>query len=174
MNAEAIRILAEAELKQAKARAEGEEAMIEAKNLAEQKVFNHEAIINLIEQLPEITEKLMKPAEKIESIRVLDLGGSRGGVENSGIGRIANAILNAGAAMPVFKEFMDMSGVDVGKLVQKAADYVPGLTKEVTVIEKKQVAEAGVEKVEKNLRESASSDKPVKQPRLGETPQNTE
>jgi uncharacterized membrane protein YqiK len=136
LKAEAIRITAEAELEKAKAEAQGELAMIEAKNTAEQKVFNHEALISFIEQLPEITEKLMKPAEKIESIRVLDLGGR--GAEGGNVGKIANAILNAGAAMPVFKEFMDMSGVDVNKLVQKAVEYVPSLSQKTNIPEKKE------------------------------------
>ncbi|HID55009.1 TPA: hypothetical protein EYP37_00650 [Candidatus Poribacteria bacterium] len=126
LKAEAMRILAQAELEKAKAEAEGQKAIIEAKNIAEQKVLTHEAVLNFIQQLPTITERLMKPAERIESIRVLDLGGMGGG--ESSISRITGAILGAGAAVPLFKEILDLSGVDFTKLARKAAEYIPTMT----------------------------------------------
>ena len=72
-------------------------------------MLTHEAILNLIEQLPTVTERLMKPAERIESIHVLDFGGM--GVAESSIGRVTDAILGAGAVVPVFKEILKAGGI---------------------------------------------------------------
>ncbi|MBC8233832.1 hypothetical protein H8E77_30150 [bacterium] len=131
LEAESIQLLAKAELEEMMAKAEGEKAMIESKNIAEEKILIQEPIMALVENLPEIAERLMKPAEKIESIRVLDMGGPRTGAEGGTPGKIASAIMNAGAAMPIMKEFLNFSGVDTEKLIQKAADYLPGLGKVV-------------------------------------------
>jgi len=131
LKAESIQLLAKAELEEMMAKAEGEKAMIESKNIAEEKILIQEPVMALIENLPEIAERLMKPAEKIESIRVLDMGGPRTGAEGGTPGKIASAIMNAGAAMPIMKEFLNFSGVDAEKLIQKAADYLPGLGKVV-------------------------------------------
>jgi hypothetical protein len=127
LKAESIQLLAKAELEEMKAKAEGEKMMIESKNIAEEKILIQEPVMALVENLPEIAERLMKPAEKIESIRVLDMGGQG----NSPVGassttsKITNAILGAGAAMPIMKEFLNFSGMDAEKLMQKAADYLP-------------------------------------------------
>ena len=70
---------------QQKAKANGEEASIAAKNQADSKVLVSDAILALLESLPEVTTELMKPAERIESIRVLDLGGGGNGNGSNGM-----------------------------------------------------------------------------------------
>ena len=131
LKAESVQLLAKAELVELKAKAEGEKAMIESKNIAEEKILRQEPIMALVENLPDIAERLMKPAEKIESIRVLDLGGyaARPGGEGGTASKITNAILGAGAAVPIMKEFLNFSGVDAEKLIQKATDYMSGFGK---------------------------------------------
>ena len=47
LRAEAQKMLAEALLVEAKAKAEGEEALIEAKNTADQRILNNEALLKL-------------------------------------------------------------------------------------------------------------------------------
>ena len=128
LKAEGMKLLAEAELEELKAIAEGEKELMEAKNVVEPKILAQEAALALIKQLPAISGQLMKPAEKIESIRILDMGGDGGtGVGGSGISKIAGMIMNAGAIAPVLREVTNLPGIDVGKLIQKVADYVPGL-----------------------------------------------
>lgn len=131
LKAESTRMLAEAELEKMKAEAEGEKVMIEAKNLAEERILIQEPVLEFVKQLPEITERLMKPAEKIESIRVLDMSGLTG--NNAGEGgtanKITNAILNTGAAIPMLKEVLKFSDVDADELIKKATDYMSGLKK---------------------------------------------
>ena len=84
VKSEATRILAEALLVEAQAKADGEEALITAKNQAEPQVLVSDAVLALVESLPQVTGELMKPAERIESIRVLDLGGNGGGQREPG------------------------------------------------------------------------------------------
>ena len=127
VKAQAQRILAEALLVEAKAKAEGEEASIAAKNQADSKVLVSDAILALVESLPEVTSELMKPAERIESIRVLDLGNGSNGHGGNGMNRILSSIVNAGAAVPLFKEIVGFSGVDTEKVAQTVRDYASGL-----------------------------------------------
>jgi len=128
LKAEGMKLLAEAVLEELKATAEGEKELMEAKNTIEQKILTQEAAIALIKQLPEIAGQLMKPAEKIESIRILDMGAAgKAGQGGNGMSKIASMILNAGAVAPVLREVINLSGIDAGTLLQKVADYVPGL-----------------------------------------------
>ncbi len=130
VKAEATRILADALLVEAKAKADGEEALISAKNNAEPQVLVSDAVHALVESLPQVTSELMKPAERIESIRVLDLGGGNGsGNGNSGMNRILGSIVNAGAAMPLLKELVNFSGLDTAKIGQTIQDYAKGLSR---------------------------------------------
>ena len=129
LRAEAQKMLAEALLVEAKAQAEGEEALIEAKNTADQRILNNEALLKLIQSLPEVTGQLMKPAEQIESIRILDLGGNGAGngAPGGNMGKIFGSILQAGAALPMLKEVLNFGGVDAKDLAKTVSQYVPGL-----------------------------------------------
>ena len=127
VQAQAQKILAEALLVEAKAKAVGEEASIAAKNQADPKVLVSDAILALVESLPEITTELMKPAEHIESIRVLDLGNGSNGNGSNSMNRILSSIMNAGAAVPLFKEIVGFSGLDTEKIAQTVRDYTSGL-----------------------------------------------
>ena len=129
LRAEAQKILAEAILVEAKAKAEGEEALIEAKNTADQRILNNEALLKLIQSLPEVTGQLMKPAEQIESIRILDLGGNGAGngAQGGSMGKIFGSILQAGAVLPVLKEVLNFGGIDPQNLAKTVSQYVPGL-----------------------------------------------
>ncbi len=130
VKAQAQRILAEALLVEAKAKADGEEASIAAKNQADPKVLVSDAILALVESLPEVTSELMKPAERIESIRVLDLGNSSNGNGSNGMNRILSSIVNAGAAVPLFKEIVGFSGLDTERIARTVRDYASGLAVE--------------------------------------------
>ena len=127
LKAQAQRILAEALLVEAQAKANGEEASIAAKNQADSKVLVSDAILALVESLPEITNELMKPAERIESIRVLDLGNGNSGNGSNGMNRILSSIVNAGAAVPLFKEIVGFSGLDTEKIARTVRDYASGV-----------------------------------------------
>jgi len=118
---EANKIMAEAE----REKAQGDKALIEAKNAAEQKVLSQEVLLALIQAAPQLAETLMKPAEKIDSIRVLDFGGDS---SSSNMGRITSSIIGAGSAMPLLKEFLSVPGGNSDQILEKAAEYVKDVT----------------------------------------------
>ena len=81
--------------------------------------------------------EMMVPARQIDSIKVLDVhgwGGGNGegpGQDGSGIGRVVNAFLNAGAALPLLREFLDFAKMDPEGILKKVAGPIPG-AQEVT------------------------------------------
>jgi uncharacterized membrane protein YqiK len=127
---EANKILAEAQ----RAKAEGETATIEAKNVAEAKVLSQEVALSMIAAAPDIVAQLMKPAEKIDSIRVLDFGGDS---NSSNMGRVTSSIIGAGSAMPLLKEFLSMPGGGSDQIIEKAAAYVKNIASNIVDSESK-------------------------------------
>lgn len=118
MEAKAKERLAAAILVEAEARAKGQEQMIAAKNSTESEVLFQEAILALIEKAPELMREAMKPAEKISDIRVINMtgnGGANGGGlqdANNPTNRIVSSIMEAGAALPMFKELLRAANID--------------------------------------------------------------
>ncbi|MDF1666873.1 MAG: flotillin domain-containing protein [Planctomycetota bacterium] len=118
MEAKAKERLAAAILVEAEARAKGQEQMIAAKNSTESEVLFQEAILAFIAQAPELMREAMKPAEKISDIRVINMtggnGGSGGGAQDASnpTNRIVSSIMEAGAALPMFKELLRAANID--------------------------------------------------------------
>ena len=122
--------LAEAILAQAKAKAEGQMKMIEAKNVTEQRILVQQAILQLIETAPQIVERMMKPVEKIESIRILNMGDQASpGLGKSSMGKLATNLMDTGAVMPMVKEFLKFADINADDLAKKASEYLSGLIK---------------------------------------------
>jgi uncharacterized membrane protein YqiK len=122
--------LAEAILAQAKAKAEGQMKMIEAKNVTEQRILVQQAIMQLIETSPQIIERMMKPVEKIESIRILNMGDqASGGINKSAMGKLATNLMDTGAVLPMVKEFLKFADINADDLAKKASEYISGLVK---------------------------------------------
>lgn len=119
MDAQAKERLAKALLLEAEARAAGELKLIEAKNETKADVLFQEALLSFIDRSPELVREAMKPAEKISDIRVINMtgmggfggaGGSEGG--GSPANRVVSSILEAGAALPMFKELLKAADID--------------------------------------------------------------
>ena len=127
--AQPIERLADAVLAEALAKAQGEMAEYEARNVAEQRVLVQEAILELIGEAPDIVEQLMKPVEKIDSIKILDMGNNdgQGGLNRSNMGRLANALLDTGAISPMLKELFNFADVDAQQITEKIAEYLADL-----------------------------------------------
>ena len=127
--AQPIERLADAVLAEARAKAQGEMAEYEARNVAEQRVLVQEAIMELIDEFPDIVEQLMRPVEKIDSIKILDMGNNdgQGGLNRSNMGRLANALLDTGAISPMLKELFNFADVDAQQITDKIAEYLADL-----------------------------------------------
>ena len=127
--AQPIERLADAILAEARAKAQGEMAEYEARNVAEQRVLVQEAILELINDADDIIEQLMRPVEKIDSIKILDTGNNdgQGGINRSSMGRLANALLDTGAISPMLKELFNFADVDAKQITDKIAEYLADL-----------------------------------------------
>ena len=127
--AQPIERLADAVLSEARAKAQGEMAEYEARNVAEQRVLVQEAILELIDEAPDIIEHLMRPVEKIDNIKILDMGShdGKGGINRSSMGRLANALLDTGAISPMLKELFNFADVDAEQVTDKIAEYLADL-----------------------------------------------
>ena len=122
--AQPIERLADAVLAEARAKAQGEMAEYEARNVAEQRVLVQEAILELINDADDIIEQMMRPVEKIDSIKILDMGNNdgQGGINRSSMGRLANALLDTGAISPMLKELFNFADVDAQQITDKIAE----------------------------------------------------
>jgi uncharacterized membrane protein YqiK len=130
--AAAIERLAQAKQREAEAIAEGQRKMFEARNQIAQNVLIQEVALKLIETSPSLVKELMKPAEKISDIKILNVSGAGiGGVGGNGadgavsgnasiVGKVVDSLLQAGAAYPMFKELLKFGNVDIEK--QSAAE----------------------------------------------------
>ena len=127
--AQPIERLADAVLAEARAKAQGEMAEYEARNVAEQRVLVQEAILELINDADDIIEQMMKPVEKIDSIKILDMGNTdgQGGINRSSMGKLANALLDTGAISPMLKELFNFADVDAEQITDKIAEYLADL-----------------------------------------------
>ncbi|MBB15437.1 hypothetical protein CMK22_09195 [Candidatus Poribacteria bacterium] len=126
--AQPIERLADAVLAEARAKATGEMVHLEARNVAEKRVLVQEALLELIEVSPDLAERLMKPVEKIDSIKILDMGGSDGkSGSDSNMGKLASNILDTGAISPMLKELFDFADVDAKQIADKIGEYLQGL-----------------------------------------------
>ncbi len=127
--AQPIERLADAVLSEARAKAQGEMAEYEARNVAEQRVLVQEAILELIDEAPDIVEQMMRPVEKIDNIKILDMGNNdgQGGINRSSMGRLANALLDTGVISPMLKELFNFADVDAEQITDKIAEYLADL-----------------------------------------------
>src|SRR5262249_52602986 len=108
----------------------------QAANAKSREILMQEAALKLIEHAPAIIRELVKPAERIGEIKVLQVagGGFGAGASNgngagngagmpllgNALGPVAKSILDASAVLPVLKEVMKFADPD-GTLKDKAA-----------------------------------------------------
>ncbi len=124
--AEAIERLAQATRFEGEAKADAHRKMMEAQSAIADKLVWKDILQHLIEQAPSIAKELMAPAEKIESIRILNVQGlgslSNGNVTNGTVERVLSAILSSGAVLPVLKELLSFANLEPQKVVSALAE----------------------------------------------------
>jgi uncharacterized membrane protein YqiK len=128
--AKAVEFLASSKVKEGEAEAYVRAKKLEAENVLSDKIVNRDILLNLIEKSPEILNQLMAPAKNIEGIKVLSISGlNSGAAQSAGLG-ILNAILSAGATLPLLREFMEFAKIDK-KIIDKIAEYIPGIASSI-------------------------------------------
>ncbi|MBT3255402.1 MAG: hypothetical protein HN366_02930 [Deltaproteobacteria bacterium] len=146
--AQAIERLSDANQKDALVKAEAERAMIEARNVISEPVLKDARMGQLIGEISDIVGALMKPAEKIDSIKIVNVDGMGGvaphprvegegdqslvpfGGTSSAIGTIIHGMLQVGAFKPVFRQLFgseEMGDLDLDRAIKLFKDMVPGL-----------------------------------------------
>lgn len=124
---QAVQLRAEADRDRLRAEAEGRSAQIEAENRQSEAVLKARVEMHKIDRLPEIATQMMKPVEKIESIRINQIGGlGRGGNEGSDgspFGQALESILGMSVQLPFMKRIGDEIGLDFdAQLAGRTAD----------------------------------------------------
>ena len=177
--AQAVERLADATKKEALMKAEAERAMVEARNLISEHILKNERIKELISEMAKIAGELMKPAEKIESIKIVHVDGlgtapitqrfdvdkeqsllTFGGAQ-SAISTIIHGMLQIGAFRPVFKQLFgtdDIADLDYDRFIKILGEVAPGLLEQgakeyVKTSVQKEVERKEKAKVEKEKKE---------------------
>ena len=101
------------------AEAVGRKAQIEAENLQSESVLGIRLEMHKIDAMPEIAAQMMKPVEKIDSIRINQIGGlggggggGDGGGNSSPFNQALESILGMSVQLPLMKKIGDESGID--------------------------------------------------------------
>jgi len=133
--AEAVRTKAEAERLRLLAQSEGERAVIEAENSQTDALIRMKLEQYRLDRLPEIVSQMMKPAEKIESIRINQLSGFGGGAsgpsggngdgsQKTPINQVMDSILGMALQLPALRSIGDSIGLDFSSAVESPGTAV--------------------------------------------------
>jgi flotillin len=124
-----VRTKAEAERLRLLAQSEGERAIIDAENSRSEALVRMKLEQYRLDRLPEIVSQMMKPAEKIDSIRihqVTGFGGASGAGAGNGdaaqktpINQVMDSILGMALQLPALRSIGDSIGVDFSSAVQE-------------------------------------------------------
>jgi len=132
--ADAISIRAEAKKKDMLAEAEGKRAITEAENALSEQIVAMKVDIARIDAIPGIMEQMVKPVEKIDSIKIHQVGGlGQGTSGGNGGGTAANSdkpvvnqaldsIMGMAVQMPALKKLGDELGMSLEDGIGGLAD----------------------------------------------------
>ena len=120
--AEAITIEARARQAAALAEADGKRALNEALNTLSAAQVDLQVRSLLLQQLPQIIAQAVRPMEKIDSIRIVQVGGLHGGQHGQGTGQGGNAavgtfpeqVMNSALQYQIAKPIVDAVMKDAG------------------------------------------------------------
>ena len=127
--AEATLERAKAQKDQLIAKAEGEAALIKAENAQSDELIRMKLDMAKLDTLPDLVGKMLKPAEKIDSIRINHItgfapggGGSTGEASDKAVvNQVVDGVLNMALQMPAVKKLGEEVGLNI-------ADGVGGLS----------------------------------------------
>lgn len=125
--AKAIERLAQAKAKELAVEAEGAREINEAANMLSQEQVDMRIRLALIETLPAMLEQMVKPVEKVDSVRVISMNGNgigsvgagsvtgteaRGGIAD----QVTSALLNYRMQAPIVDELAKQVGLDLSDI----------------------------------------------------------
>ena len=121
--ADATRLKSESEKGDMLAKAAGKSAIIAAENAQSKAVIDMKLSSKKLAILPEVVEKMMKPAEKIEGIRINNIsgfsksGGSDGSTpsEGSSVNNVIDGVLDLALQLPAVKKIGEEVGLNVSE-----------------------------------------------------------
>lgn len=130
------------------ARAEGTAALVQAENTQSPALIGLKLDRARLEALPGIVEKMVKPAEKIETIRINQItgmggggsgataggdrdgdgaaGGGLGGGDGSAVNQVVDAVMRLALQLPAVRKLGEEVGIDVGGGVRGLAAPLDG------------------------------------------------
>lgn len=131
--AKALQDKAAAERDRILAEAEGKVAMIAAENALSPEVIAMKLEEARLKTLPEVVERMMKPAEKIESIRINQMtgfGGASGGGGDSGetstVNQVVDSVLSMALQLPAVQKLGEEVGMNIGAGVRGISGTLGG------------------------------------------------
>lgn len=139
--AEAIKITAEANRLNYEVEAKGKTEINNAENIVSAEILENRFKLALIEFMPQIIAQVVKPAEKIDSIKIVQMAGlgganqsgaglnANGGVSNAGASlsdQIVNASLNYKVNAPIIDDLMKQVGIDLNGGIQNITSPLLG------------------------------------------------
>ncbi|MEL6204520.1 MAG: flotillin domain-containing protein, partial [Pseudomonadota bacterium] len=125
--AKAARERAEAAKKELLDRAEGTAALVAAENSQSAELMRLKLDEARLKALPGVVEKMMKPTEKIDSIRINHItgmgqgAGGGGATDGNGVNQVVDGVLNLALQLPAVKKLGEEVGLNI-------ADGVKGVT----------------------------------------------
>ena len=113
------------------AEAEGQRALHEAENTLDERHVAMREEIARIETLPKAIAEMVRPAEKIDSIKIHNVaglgGGGQGGYDSGGtpVNQALDSILGMAVQLPALKTLGDELGLSLGDGLKKVKDDTP-------------------------------------------------
>ena len=145
-DADALSIRAQAKKTDLLAEAEGRRAIVEAENAIAEEIVNMKIALARLEKLPEVVAQMVKPAEKIDTIRIHQVSGLQGAAGGTGAGggdkppvnQALDSIMGMAVQLPALKKIGEELGVSMENGVaglaeslaepDAAADETPAIT----------------------------------------------
>lgn len=152
-DADAITIRSEAKKSDMLAEAEGRRAITDAENALSDALINMKVALARLEAMPKVLAEAVKPAEKIDSIRIhhvsgLNQGGGAGGAGGDAgkapINQALDSIMGMAVQMPALKKLGDELGLSMDGNISELLDTddaVEASSKEVPEVQDPDVAE---------------------------------
>jgi uncharacterized membrane protein YqiK len=110
------------------AEAEGRAAVIAAENGQSSELIAMKLDEARLKTLPEVVERMLKPAEKIETIRINSItgmggtgGGGEGGGEKSTVNQVVDSVLSMALQLPAVQKLGEEVGMNIGDGVRGIA-----------------------------------------------------